>query len=191
MMEVRHGGRRRIDRVLEPDFVEGLEALPLDELRARRDDVAQEETDLSYLRRLLHARMDLVQTEQRHRAGRPGSTVDDLVEVLGENVVGPAHGSGRFLTVSPSRTGEHRRATEALIADPELSDVTHLDDDALAAALESYRAEEASVSDCRHRVQTVMDLCNAEIGRRYRDGAASVDGLLDAERAHAVHEPLA
>ncbi|MDQ4093290.1 MAG: aerial mycelium formation protein, partial [Actinomycetota bacterium] len=60
MTEVRPGGRQRIDRVLHPGYVAGLSELALAEVRARRDDAAQEETDLSYLRRLLHARIDIV-----------------------------------------------------------------------------------------------------------------------------------
>lgn len=188
MIEVRPGGRRRIDRVLDPDFAVDLASLDLDELRSRRDEAAQEETDLSYLRRLLQARADLVRAEQSHRAGTPGSTVDDLADVLGAGVTGPAHGSGRFLTVNPSRAGEHRRHGEVLAADPELSDVVHLDDDALARARTAFEVEERATSGARHQVQVVMDACNAEIGRRYRDGAASVDGLLDAERAGTSHE---
>jgi len=182
VIEVRHGGRRRIDRVLDPSFVSDLRSIDLDDLRARRDDAAQEETDLSYLRRLLHGRMDLVRAELRHREGEPGSVVQELPQILGEGVVGPAHGSGRFQTVSPSRAGEHRRASEALASDPELTDITALTGEALTAAGEAYRVEELSVSDRRRQVQAVMDACNAEIGRRYRDGDASVEGLLDAER---------
>jgi hypothetical protein len=170
--------------VLDPAFLHDLQGLALDELRSRRDDAAQEETDLSYLRRLLHGRMDLVRAELRHRSGEPGATVDELPTILGVGVVAAAHGSGRFQTVNPSRAGEHERAAEALAGDPQLSDVTALDDPALDAALTSYLAEEASVSDRRHQVQLVMDTCNAEIGRRYREGDASVDGLLAAERAH-------
>ena len=64
VIEVRPGGRRRIDRVLGAGFSTGLGELGLAEVRARRDDAAQEETDLSYLRRLLHARIDLVRAEQ-------------------------------------------------------------------------------------------------------------------------------
>jgi hypothetical protein len=47
VIEVRPGGRRRIDRVLSPEYVQDLAALELGEVRARRDDAAQEETDLS------------------------------------------------------------------------------------------------------------------------------------------------
>ena len=42
--------------------------------------------------------------------------------------------------------------------------------------------QEGSVSDHRIRVQQVMDACNEEIGRRYRDGSASIDELLARER---------
>jgi hypothetical protein len=52
VIEVRPGGRRRIDRVLGPGYLSGLGDLPLKVLRERRDEAAQEETDLSYLRRL-------------------------------------------------------------------------------------------------------------------------------------------
>jgi hypothetical protein len=65
VIEVRPGGRRRIDRVLGPGYLSGLGDLPLKVLRERRDEAAQEETDLSYLRRLLHARIDIVRAEQK------------------------------------------------------------------------------------------------------------------------------
>lgn len=188
MIEMRLGGRRRLDRVLDPVFTADLATLSMPELRARRDEAAQEETDLSYLRRLLQARLDLVVAEQAHRAGVPGRTVDDLSRVLGAGVTGAAHGSGRFLTVSPSRAGEHRRASEALATDPSLSDVTTLDDEQLVGALLAYRREEHQVSELRRRVQVVMDTCNAEVGLRYRNGGATVDGLLAAQCAAHPHD---
>lgn len=188
MIEMRLGGRRRLDRVLDPVFTADLATLSMPELRARRDDAAQEETDLSYLRRLLQARLDLVVAEQAHRGGVPGRTVDDLSRVLGAGVTGAAHGSGRFLTVGPSRAGEHRRASEALATDPSLSDVTTLDDELLGGALIAYRGEEHQVSELRRRVQVVMDTCNAEVGLRYRNGGATVDGLLAAQCTAHPHD---
>ncbi|RLK60463.1 aerial mycelium formation protein [Actinokineospora cianjurensis] len=183
MIEVRPGGRRRIDRVLSPEYVEGLAGLGLVEVRARRDDAAQEETDLSYLRRLLHGRIDIVRAEQRRRAnGESTSVVDQLAVILADNAVGPATGSGRYQTMEPSRAEAHRRHVEALVSDADLSDVGALADDRLALALLTYQQEEASVSQRRREVQKVMDLLNDEIGGRYRAGSASVDDLLAAER---------
>src|SRR3954453_18838886 len=66
------GGKRRIDKVLASNYLEGLERLPLDEVRSLRDDAGQEETDLSYLRRLLQGRIDIATPElARRSAGAP------------------------------------------------------------------------------------------------------------------------
>ncbi len=180
VIEVRPGGRRRIDRVLAADYVRDLERLTLPELRARRDEAAQEETDLSYLRRLLHARIDIVRAEQRRRSsGGAGDVVAQLAEILADDAVGTA---GRHQSLEPSRVGERRRLTEALISDAGLSDVASLSDDALERSLAAFGEEEQSVSGRRREVQVVVDTLNSEIAGRYAHGAASVDDLLAAER---------
>ncbi|MFD0201870.1 MULTISPECIES: RsiG family protein [Saccharothrix] len=182
MIEVRPGGRRRIDRVLAPDYTEGVERLPLAEVRALRDEAMQEETDLSYLRRLLHARIDIVRAEQERRTSGGSAVVDQLATILASNAVGPATGLGRYQTQEPSRAEAHRRHVEALVSDVDLSDVSALTDDKLDLALRVFVGEEASVSARRREVQAVVDLLNAEIAGRYQSGSASVDELLAAER---------
>ncbi|MEU6132528.1 aerial mycelium formation protein [Saccharopolyspora sp. NPDC047091] len=183
MIEVRPGGRRRIDRVLDPAYADGIEQLELGEVRELRDEAAQEETDLSYLRRMLHARIDIVRAEQRRRAeDGSASVVEQLVNILSDNAVGPATGSGRYQTTEPSRAEAHRRHVEALVSDVDLSNVTSLTDAKLDTALAAYTGEEDSVSQRRREVQAVVDRFNGEIARRYREGAASVDDLLAAER---------
>lgn len=183
VIEVRPGGRRRIDRVLAADYARDLDRLPMSTLRERRDEAAQEETDLSYLRRLLHARIDIVKAEQQRRAsGGQTRVVDQLTAILADNALGPATGSGRYQKLEPSRAGEYRRSAEALVGDADLSDVTSLSDAKLAETLESYREQERSVSQRRREVQAVVDSFNAEIARRYAQGVASVDELLESER---------
>jgi hypothetical protein len=182
VIEVRPDGRRRIDRVLAPGFTTGLPELTMVELRSRRDESAQEETDLSYLRRLLHARIDIVRAEQRRRdEGGSASVITELARILAINAVGPATGSGRHQTLEPSRAEAHRRHVEALVSDADLSDVVSLSEEQLDGALVAYLAEEESISYCRREVQQVMDRLNAEIGSRYAQGSASVDDLLAGE----------
>ncbi|WP_020669445.1 hypothetical protein [Amycolatopsis nigrescens] len=183
MIEVRPGGRRRIDRVLAADYVRELGELSLIELRARRDEAAQEETDLSYLRRLLHARIDIVRAEQARRSsGGQDSVVGQLAAILADNALGPAS-VGRYQQLEPSRAGEYRRQAEALVGNSDLTDVGELPDEKLAHALSTYGEEESSVSSRRREVQLVVDTINAEIAGRYRQGTASVDELLANERA--------
>jgi hypothetical protein len=188
VIEVRPGGRRRIDRVLAPDYTEGVEQRPLVEVRELRDEAAQEETDLSYLRRLLHARIDIVRAEQERRSSGGSAVVEQLATILSTNAVGPATGLGRYQTHEPSRADAHQRHVEALISDVDLSDVSSLSDARLGEVLETLISEEASVSVRRREVQVVVDKLNAEIASRYQRGSASVDELLAAERGHH-HRP--
>lgn len=175
-------GRRRVDRVLSAQFLAGLEEATLEEVRARRREVEQEEADLSYLRRMLQGRMDIVRAELARRSS--GGSDESIIAHLGRILADPPrrdHGSGRFLTVEPTRIDERRRAAECAVADIDVSDVEARSDDELREAAARLGRLEAQISAERRQVQAVMDAYTAEIGRRYRVGSASVEDLL-AER---------
>ncbi len=173
------GGRRRIDRVLGEEFSAHLEDLDMVELRRRRKDAEQEETDLSYLRRLIQGRADIVQAEIERRGGTEDkSLVERLTSILTEGSARQSHGSGRFMTLEPSRMDERRRRVEKIIADVDISHANARSDEELYAAITKLREMEAEVSRDRRLVQHVMDACTAEIGRRYREGTAHVEDLL-------------
>ncbi len=177
---------RRIDRVLGEGFLDGLAGMPLAELRAARADAEQEEVDLSYIRRLIQGRADIVRAELNRRDGAgAGSLVEGLAGILADEPRGPARGLGRHAIVEPSRADSHRRYVESLVADVDLSDLTARTSDELAHALRVLSQEEQVLSTKRHAVQEVMDLCSAEVTRRYRDGEADVDALLTTGPAEA------
>jgi hypothetical protein len=115
-------GRRRIDKVLSEGFADGLDTLELDELRSRRREAEQEEADLSYVRRMLQGRMDILRAELARRTGGGDKIVEHLSGVLADSARSD-HGLGRFLRVEPSRVDEHRRLVEQIIADVGVSDV--------------------------------------------------------------------
>ena len=172
-------GRRRIDRVLAPGYLDGMEALPLEEVRALRQDAEQEETDLSYLRRLLQGRIDILRAELDHRSGSSAGprVVDQLAEILADQPsLRPA--LGRHLSVEPSRVGEYRRSMERMIADVDLSDVTARSEAEIRSTMESLTGCEHSVSQNRRAVQRIADACRQEVARRYRIGEAQVADLL-------------
>ena len=176
-------GNRRIDRVLSEDYLAGLPDVPMEEVRSLRKEAEQEETDLSYLRRLLQGRLDILRAELARRAGETtGELVDSLPRILADDAVstGP-RGLGRHISVEPSRADSHRRHVEALVADVDMSNPANHDDASLQRALEALKREEQEVSDKRRAVQTVMDACTAEITRRYREGDADVSDLLPTE----------
>jgi hypothetical protein len=175
------GGRRRIDKVLADDFATDLPGLDIDELRTRRREAEQEEADLSYVRRMLQGRMDILRAELARRSGGGNAKiVEHLSQVLSDTGRSD-HGLGRFLRVEPSRVDEHRRAVEQVIADVGVSEVEGHSDDDIRGALGRLEEFEHVISEDRRSVQQVMDALTAEVAARYKSGAASVDDLL-AER---------
>ena len=180
MTEPMQGGRRRIDLVLAEDFLVDIDSVDLDDVRTRRREAEQEDADLSYVRRMLQGRMDILRAELSRRAGGGDKIVEHLSGVLADSARSD-HGLGRFLRVEPSRVDEHRRLVEQIIADVGVSDVEHHTDDELRESLGRLEGFEHSISEDRHAVQTVMDALTAEVAARYKSGAASVDDLL-AER---------
>jgi hypothetical protein len=176
------GGRRRVDRVLAPDFVAGLDGLDLDQIRARRVEADQEETDLSYARRLLQGRIDILRAEQAARhgdgpmSGHP-RTDEEIVKALSLVLADERrqdHGLGRHTVSEPSRIGEHRREAERAVADVGAAAIGDLSDEALAAAVTKLVDVEARVSRVRREVQGVVDALTAEIARRYASGGVPV-----------------
>ncbi len=182
MTEFVVGGRRRIDRVLSPQFITDLQTLTLDDVRARRADADQEEVDLSYARRLLQGRIDLLRAAQSSRRGEgpfsgrqrsDAEIVDALKRILADDPR-EDHGLGRHLAAEPSRVGEHRREAERAVADVGGSDPDALSEDALGEAVARLLAIESRVSRARRQVQVVVDTLADEIARRYRLGEVSL-----------------
>ena len=180
-VEVVPGGQRRIDRVLDPAFVEGVDRLGLPELRARREEAEAEEADVSYLRRLLQGRLDILRAELVRRSATDEQDVAGLL--AGLPAILSDDSPGTFSAVPrvkvPSRAGEHRRRVERLVSDETIARLPELDVEELTRAVEVLSAEEEKVSTHRRTVQRVVDVLRGELARRYRDGTAQVSQLLE------------
>ncbi|MGA4841072.1 ABC transporter substrate-binding protein [Streptomyces sp. G45] len=166
-----------------------LTALRLAELRELRRAAQQDEADLSYVRRLLQGRIDILRAETARRTGaRPegapaapgagaGLVVDRLPEILQD---GPARhrSSARHVTLGTPHSEEYRRLAADMLAEVELSDLAARTDDELHQAMGRLVRYERQVSRRRQEMQRTTDDCSAEIARRYREGEAQVDDLL-------------
>jgi hypothetical protein len=167
-----------------------LGALDLVALRTLRRDAQQEEADLSYLRRMLHGRIDILQAELARRGG-PGTdvpegepaaepespVVDRLSEILTD---GPSRvrSSARHVTLGTPLTERVRALAEEMLSEVELSDLEARTDAELLAAKGRLLRYEQQVSRRRQGLQRTVDGCSAEITRRYREGEAHVEDLL-------------
>ena len=175
-------GGSAVDALLEPTFLENAVRSPMTEVRQLRRQAEQEEVNLSYTRRLLQGRLDIVRRELQRRAEHDGrSLVDLLPEILSEKGRGPAHGLGRHQTVSPSAPEEYESWVNALTPGVDLSAIADLTDAKLEKAAHALAEAESGLSERRRGVQQVMDSLAGELGRRYRDGEADVAALLADE----------
>ena len=154
--------------------------MSLPDLRALRAQLQHDEDAISYVRRLVQARIDMVQAEKHRRASHDGHTeAQDLPAVLGQHLTG---GPAR-----PPRPTEDASDHPLAIELDEISarlGANHLDElnsdelDVLSSTLEQF---EHARSHERRELFTRLDALSAELVRRYRDGEASVDGLLAEE----------
>jgi hypothetical protein len=174
----------QFDQVTAPEYLDGLEAWPLGDVRARRDEVTEVETGLSYMRRMVQGRLDILLAEQqRRRLGGDAEDVADLVarlpRILGDHVHVP--GLGRLPTLMAP--GDIDRAAddaalEAILPSAQLASLAELPDSELARASHGLDDLERTISSQRREVFDVLDRLQREIVRRYRTGEASVDNLL-------------
>ncbi|MBT2416064.1 aerial mycelium formation protein [Streptomyces sp. ISL-12] len=159
-----------------------LTVLSLPELRTLRREAQREEADLSYVRRLLQGRIDILRAELALRGpasvvAREQSMVERLSEILTD---GPARhrSSARHVTLGTPRSEEYRQLAAEMLGEVELSDLRARTDPELTAAMGRLVGYEQQVSRRRQRLQRTADDCSAEIARRYREGEAQVDDLL-------------
>ena len=166
-----HAGNRRIDKIRDPAFVQGLADLSLEDLRARRDDCLAEREYLSLLRRLLQGRAEILKAEAGGRSsGETVPLVDRLSEILADDDHPvTSRGEAVRIAIPEEEMLLARRRVERLAGDPELSDPSALEDDALAAAIAALVAEEQGVSDARRDVFGALDALQDELKRRYKD----------------------
>lgn len=168
--------RRRLDIVLDPTFVDGLSDLPFEELRDRRELVDRVETELSYYRRLLHGRMDLLDFELRRRRGEETrSLIEALPEILaGNDQTGGGQGRairGGFAPDLQFETG--RRPIDRVLEDGFLANLPGTSDDELASVRELLTETERGISEQRSQVHAVHALVQGEITGRYAADATS------------------
>lgn len=152
-------------------------ALHLPELRTLLRSAQQEEGDLSYVRRLLQGRIDILRAELARRTGSGSPLLELLPEILAD---GPSHhrSSARHVTLGTPQSEEYRSLAEEMLAEVELSDLTARTDAELHHAMGRLVRYEQEVSHRRQSLQRTADGCSTEIARRYREGEAQVDDLL-------------
>jgi hypothetical protein len=171
-----------VDRVLgqEPDV--DLGSMSVAELRAERDECRRVEDKVSYLRRLVQGRLDIVASDLRRRSegASPSdlpSLVDQLPGILSDRVRGP--GTGRLPSTAFPPDDDELLAELDALADPgALDSLSSLSDDEVQELATRFTELEHRVSERRRALFARIDALQAELARRYKTGEANVGSVL-------------
>ncbi|KQW46041.1 hypothetical protein ASC77_19285 [Nocardioides sp. Root1257] len=151
---------------------EELAGLDLDQLRAYRHELEAEEDRVSYWRRLVHARIDVLEAESG--TGQP-LAMDDLVRALGDT------GSGRT-----RRALVRFRAADPLPDLPILSEMWVVEVDPHDAAqvedaLGRLRTAEQQLTTYRRALHGHIDEATRELILRYRENPLAALSVIPQE----------
>jgi len=171
-----------VDRVLERDYLGDLSSRPIEDIRAMRGECRAVEDKVSYLRRMVQGRLDIVAADLRRRSDG-GAAVDlpDLVDqlpgILGNESRGT--GPGRLPSGLVAVDDDELTADLDRVAGPGVLDrLPALSDGDVADLAQHIGDLERDVSDRRKSLFSRIDALQAELARRYRTGEANVGTVL-------------
>lgn len=150
-------------------------------VRAHRRNLQVDEEAVSYARRLLHGRIDVVTAElaRRTEAGDDDALVERLTAVLADHAPPPrAVTALRALTLRhPEHAADYERRVDELL--PPATRLADASDEWLRDRAQALLTAEREMSRRRRALFRQIDRLQAELAARYRDGRARASDLLD------------
>jgi len=138
--------------------------LTLDDVRRYRRQLAEEEEKVSYWRRLVHARIDVLQAEAYHE--RP-LRLDELIRVLGDT------GIGRTRTALVSFHTSDPLPELPVLKDMWVTELDPNDTEAIREAIDRLKGAEHQLTDYRRALHERLDGATSELISRYRENPVS------------------
>lgn len=179
-------GQRRIDRILADDYLEGLEDRDISEVRRMRDDCEREETGISYIRRVLQGRIDILRAEITRRSEAGDAVATSLLEDLPRILADPGHTSNPVDARAPRHLQPPvmeggRRFIDRVADETALGSLETRSTEELSEMIDELIDREQAMSRTRQVLFDRIDRLQEEIVRRYREGTADVGDVI-AER---------
>lgn len=172
--------RRISDRIFDRSYMAELASRDTAELRSLREECEEIEAEVSYTRRLLQGKLDILRHELERRAsgGDPDiqALVKSLPEILGDGGRGSVMRHMRVLV--PRNAETQRREVERIASESTLAEIMDLSASELEALIARLKVAEVEVSEKRRVIQSAGDSVRAELVRRYREGIEDPSELL-------------
>ena len=174
--------RRLLDRISDPSYLEALPKRSVSELQEMRNESSEAENEVSFERRLCHARIDILTAELDRRTGKhEGDLLSRLPEILGKDVStepeGPLPSRAPDFSI-PRNTDVPRRRVEEIVGEQTLARLPQVPTDEIKGIIESLAEHEKTLSERRRRIHDILDEIQAEIVRRYTEGGADPSEVL-------------
>ncbi len=172
--------------LLVDDYLTDLGAKGIDEIRAMRSECQHAEVALSYVRRLIQGRLDIVNTFLEYPPTGAsldlGTIVRDLPGILSAGP-GRAPGFGHLpMLLGPDTedelTDELMAELDSVLGAEEIGRLSDLSREQLQDLSAQLSVIERRVSGVRRALHERIDALQAEVVERHKTGQASVDGLL-------------
>ncbi len=167
--------RRLVERITEDSYAQNLGDRSMGELRAMREECREGENELSFERRLVQARVDILAAELERRAGgEPDDLVQRLPQILkpgGAAYDGPLPARAPDFSI-PRNVDVPRRRVEEIVGEQTLARLPTVQTEEIKGIIASLAEHEKMLSARRKRVHEVLDAIQAEVVRRYTSGEA-------------------
>ncbi|MGD0881542.1 MAG: ABC transporter substrate-binding protein [Acidimicrobiales bacterium] len=172
-----------LSRLLAPTYLDNVDGLTVDEVRRMRAECQEAEASLSYLRRLIQGRLDIVHAYLDRPAGSEAPDLSSVVDNLAGILAGPGRPSGPghnpvLHTPDTEEMAELTTELDGVLGVDEIGRLGDLDSEALRTLADRLTELEGRVSAERHGLHQRIDTLQAELVERHKSGRASVDGLL-------------
>jgi hypothetical protein len=159
----------RSAHVLDPEYVAALEGSSIEELRTKHAECVELETEVSYVRRLTQARIDILEAEINRRS--TGGSLEDLISRLPQILSDPGPrgnpASSRLpLQMAPEQDSEWAPELERF--EGVLANLPALSDTELEEAIAGLRTLERDVSDQRRELFAVIDRIDISLATQLR-----------------------
>lgn len=171
-----------LEAILDEALPAELSSLAIGDLRTLRNRLKSVEDGLSYLRRQVQGRLDVVAAEQARRSDGADANIDEMIARL------PSLLAASTRSAAPNRPPQRldpgdvdpelTAALDEIISHGRLFEIHSLADEDLWSVEAELGELERRVSAYRRRIFDQLDRIEAELTRRYRTGEQSVDDLL-------------
>lgn len=154
-----------------------------DELRSRRAACEEQEAAVSYARRVLQGRLDIVRAELQRREDEGDESAGALLAALPGLLAGdhvptePARTRVSSVTVPPA-ADELVGRIDADLGEVTLSGLGGRDEAELRDLIATLERHEQELSTARRALFDSIDALRDELAARYKDGRANVGDLL-------------